>query len=282
MHFNPISYYGFKGSKAFFTVKAGSFTLLRKFTTAVILADSLQNQIVKEFYINVAANQKLNLTCIPFSTTLINFYAFINGIEIVSMSKNLYYSLKGAPINPLYVGQSPMFSISNNMALEMVYRLNVGGNLISPTENTGLFRKWSPDIKYFKNSSLTIHNASFIPKCSKIANYITPDDVYQFAWTMGLDSNKNKMSNLTWELLVDSGFHYLVRLHFCEIDKLKYVVGQRRFIIYIDYLLSKLGADVILWTNERVTPFYKDYIEKSKRRELRTTTMFSPLIYDLI
>ena len=99
---------------------------------------------------------------------------------------------------------------------------------------------------------------------------------------MGLDSNKNKMSNLTWELLVDSGFHYLVRLHFYEIDKLKYVVGQRRFIIYIDYLLSKLGADVILWTNERVTPFYKDYIEKSKRRELRTTTMFSPLIYDLI
>ena len=245
MHFNPISYYGFKGSKAFFTVKAGSFTLLRKFTTAVILADSLQNQIVKEFYINVAANQKLNLTFIPFSTTLINFYAFINGIEIVSMSENLYYSPKGAPINPLYVGQIPTFYISNNMALEMVYRLNVGGNLISPTEDTGLFRKWSPDIKYFKNSSLTIHNASFIPNYSKVANYITLDDVYQFARTMGLDSNKNKMSNLTWELLVDSGFHYLVRLHFCEIDKLKYVVGQRRFIIYIDYLLAELGADVI-------------------------------------
>ena len=135
MHFNPISYYGFKGSKAFFTVKAGSFTLLRKFTTAVILADSLQNQIVKEFYINVAANQKLNLTLIPFSTILINFYAFINGIEIVSMPENLYYSPKGAPINPLCVGQSPTFYISNNMALEMVYRLNVGGNLISPTED---------------------------------------------------------------------------------------------------------------------------------------------------
>ena len=240
--------------------------MLRNFTTAVILADSLQNLIVKEFCINVAANQKLNLTFIPFSTTLINFYAFINGIEIVSMPENLYYSPKGAPINPLYVGQSPTFYISNNMALEMVYRLNVGGNLISPTEDTGLFRKWSPDIKYFKNSGLTIHNASFIPNYSKVANYITLDDVYQFARTMGLDSNKNKMSNLTWELPVDSGFHYLVRLHFCEIDKLIYFVGQRWFIIYIDYLLAELGADVILWTDERVMPFYKDYVVKIQKK----------------
>ena len=123
------------------------------------------------------------------------------------------------------------------MALEMVYRLNVGGNLISPTDDTGLFRKlfrkWSPDIKYFKNSGSTIHNASFIPSYSKTANYTAPDDVYRSARTMGLDSNKNKMSNLTWELPVDPGFHYLVRLHFCEIDKLIYFVGQRRFIIYI-------------------------------------------------
>ena len=193
MHFNPVSYYGYEGSKAFVTVKAGSFTLLRNFTTAVILANSLQNQIVKEFYINVAANQKLNLTCIPFSTTLINFYAFINGIEIVSMPENLYYSPKGTPINPLYVGQSPTFYVSNNMALEMVYRLNVGGNLISPREDTGLFRKWSPDIKYLKNSGLTIHNASFIPNYSKIANYTAPNNVYRSARTMGLDSNKNKM-----------------------------------------------------------------------------------------
>ena len=152
------------------------------------------------------------------------------------------------------------------MALEMVYRLNVGGNLISPTEDTGLFTKWSPDIKYFRNSGLTTHNASFIPNYSKIANYTAPYDVYRFARTMGLDSNKNKMSNLTWELPVDSGFHYLVRLHFCEIDKLIYFVGQRRFIIYIDYLLAELGVDVILWTDERVTPFYKDYVVKIQKK----------------
>ena len=152
------------------------------------------------------------------------------------------------------------------MALEMFYRLNVGGNLISPTEDTGLFRKWSPNIKYFKNSSLTIHNASFIPNYSKIANYTAPNDVYRSARTMGLDSNKNKMSNLTWELPVDSGFHYLVRLHFCELNKLIYFIGQRWFIIYIDYLLSELGADVILWTDEHVTPFYKDYVVKIQKK----------------
>ena len=67
---------------------------------------------------------------------------------------------------------------------------------------------------------------------------------------------------MTWELPVDSGFHYLVRFHFCEIEKLIYFVGKRQFIIYIDYLIAELGADVILWTDEHVTPFYKDCVVK--------------------
>jgi hypothetical protein len=48
--------------------------------------------LVKEFCINVEGNQKLNLTFIPLSTSSGNFYAFINGIEIVSMPEHLYYS----------------------------------------------------------------------------------------------------------------------------------------------------------------------------------------------
>ena len=71
---------------------------------------------------------------------------------------------------------------------------------------------------------------------------------------------------MTWELPVDSGFHYLLRLHFCEIDKLIYFVGQRRFIIYIDYLLAELGANVILWIDERVMPFYRDYVVKIQKK----------------
>ena len=67
LQFHPTTYTGFEVSKDFFTVKVSSFTLLRNFS-ASDLADSLQlKSFVKEFYIHVEENQKLNLTFIPFS-----------------------------------------------------------------------------------------------------------------------------------------------------------------------------------------------------------------------
>ncbi|KAK4602957.1 hypothetical protein RGQ29_011803 [Quercus rubra] len=262
LHFNPVISSGVDGSKAFFTVKSGSFTLLRNFTASIISADD-SSQIVKEFCINVKENQNLNLTFIPFSTTTINFYAFINGIEIVSMPDNLYYSPKGAPINPLYVGQSPpTFYIDNNMALQKVYRLNMGGNLIAPTEDTGMFREWSPDNKYFRSGTGGVipHYSSVKPIYTKIEDYTAPDAVYRCAKSMGTNQNLNKQSNLTWELQVDSGFRYLVRLHFCEIDLNINSPGERLFVIDIDYQLAEPNADVIGWTESRDTPIYKDYV----------------------
>ena len=83
----------------------------------------------------------MNLTFITFSTT---FYAFINGIEIVSMPKDLYYSPKGTPDEkvPRNVDGRNEFYINYTSALEMVFRLNVGGSLIRPIEDKGFFREW--------------------------------------------------------------------------------------------------------------------------------------------
>ena len=87
----------------------GSFTLLANFS-ASILANSpgQSNNIYKEFCINVDKSQKLNLIFIPFSS---NYYAFINGIEIVSMPEDLYYRphsvTNGEELVPLFVGQAP-------------------------------------------------------------------------------------------------------------------------------------------------------------------------------
>ena len=271
LHFHPTSYSGFKVSKDFFTVKAGSFTLLRNFSASV-LADSLQEKTLsKEFCINVGDVQKLTLTFIPFSTTSINFYAFINGIEVVPMPEDLYYSPEDQSDEkvPLYVGQSPKFYINNKMALEMIYRLNVGGNLISPTEDTGLFREWSSDGKYSRSTGWMPHNTSFTPNYSKIPNYTAPDDVYRSAVTMGPNYTNNMLFNLTWRLPVDSGFNYLVRLHFCEIDLNINFVGERQFNIYIDYLLAEQDADVLLWTHKRETPYYKDFVVMIQNTEVK-------------
>jgi hypothetical protein len=98
-YFYPVSYSGFEGSHHdFFTVKANSFTLLSNFSASIYIhADSLKEDktLSKEFCINVEKDQILNLTFIPSpSTTSSKFYAFVNGIEIVSMPEKLYYGEK--------------------------------------------------------------------------------------------------------------------------------------------------------------------------------------------
>ena len=58
------------------------------------------------------------------------------------------------------------------MALQMVFRINVGGSLILPAEDTGFFREWSTDdINYFDVEGVVLHNHSLMPNYSKIENY---------------------------------------------------------------------------------------------------------------
>jgi hypothetical protein len=95
---------------------------------------------------------------------------------------------------------------------------------------------------------------------SIIRNYTAPDDVYQSAVSMGLNTTKNLRSNLTLILPVDPGFKYLARLHFYEIVSQVTKPGQRVFKIYIDNMIAEEYADVIMWTRRNETPVYKDYV----------------------
>ncbi|XP_023924808.1 receptor-like protein kinase FERONIA [Quercus suber] len=262
LYFYAASYSGFERSKDFFTVKVGSFTLLANFSASILANSTGQsNNIYKEFCINVDKSQKLNLTFIPFSS---NYYAFINGIEIVSMPEDLYYRphsvANGEELVPVYVGQAPQFYINDSMALEMVCRLNVGGGSISPKEDTGMFRQWSDGTDYLLSEGVNPRLVFMTLHYLYIPNYTAPDAVYQSAISMGSNSTRNLMSNLTWGLLVDTGFNYLVRLHFCEIEPNISIPGVRRFNIYIDYQQAEEAADVVLWTESSYRPYFKDYV----------------------
>ncbi|KAL0002260.1 hypothetical protein SO802_016041 [Lithocarpus litseifolius] len=261
LYFYSASYSGFERSKDFFTVKVGSFTLLANFSASILANSSDHSDISKEFCINVDKSQKLNLTFIPFSS---NYYAFINGIEIVSMPEDLYYRphsvANGEELVPVYVGQAPQFYINDSMALEMVYRLNVGGGSISPKEDTGMFRQWSDGTDYLLSEGVNPRLVSMTLNYLYIPNYTAPDAVYLSAISMGPNSTRNLISNLTWGLPVDTGFNYLVRLHFCEIDPNISIPGVRRFTIYIDYQQADEAADVVLWTDSNYRPYFKDYV----------------------
>jgi hypothetical protein len=90
----------------------------------------------------------LNITFTPNGS---NTYAFINGIEILSMPTNLYYTPSGDDEGFSFIGQGQgmLYRIENSTALEMLYRLNVGGRTMSISEDTGMFRLWSQDDNYF-------------------------------------------------------------------------------------------------------------------------------------
>jgi hypothetical protein len=215
LYFYPASYPNFDRSKALFFVKAGRFTLLSSFN-ASLTADAdgdSEDTIFREYYVNIQNDQRLNITFTPSGS---NAYAFVNRIEILSMPSNLYYTPSYEGIS--FVGQPNQLSIGNDTALEMVYRLNVGGGSISPSGDTGMFRLWSPGNKYlrgFPQSRETSNTTIELQFTKNVLRYTAPDDVYKTARTMGNDKTINKRYNLTWELPVDSEFNYLVRLHFC-------------------------------------------------------------------
>jgi hypothetical protein len=260
LYFYPASYDTFDRSKALFSVKAGNFTLLHSFNASLTADadDDPDDTIYREFCVNIEKDQRLDITFTPSDS---NSFAFINGIEILSMPTNLYYT----PSDDKkfhFLGQQNLYSIDNTTALEMVYRINVGGSTISATDDTGMFRSWSEDGKYlrdYKRSAFPV-NTTIELSFSVIHNYTAPENVYQTARTMGTNKTLNKSYNLTWEFPVDSQFNYLVRLHFCEFQPEIINWDDRVFLIFIANQVAEEAANVMKWSGKKKgVPVYNDY-----------------------
>ncbi|XP_017974756.1 PREDICTED: receptor-like protein kinase FERONIA [Theobroma cacao] len=258
LYFYPTSYPPFDPLKAFFSVNTGEFTLLKNFSAS--LHAQGQDTLIKEFCVNVDEGQRLNLTFIP-SPDISDSYAFINGIEIVSMPTNLYYR-PADDEGVKFLGQGNPFSMGNDTALELMYRINVGGTQISPELDTGMYRFWSDDDNYLTDAAPSVLpvNGSINLNFSDKPSFSAPDVVYTTARTMGTNKSTNEHYKLTWEFPVDSGFNYFVRLHFCEFQIEITKQGDRVFEIFIANLTAETQAEVILWSGGRGVPTYKDYV----------------------
>ncbi|KAH6791929.1 hypothetical protein C2S52_002406 [Perilla frutescens var. hirtella] len=117
LHFNQSPYKGFRGFKDLFTVQSGDFTLLSNFS-ASLTADALGvNTFAKKFCLNIKQNQRrLTITFTPETSQSIGTtYAFVNGIEIISVPASLSY-FQGSVIG---------VQIDDNTALEIIQRRNL-------------------------------------------------------------------------------------------------------------------------------------------------------------
>lgn len=265
LYFYPSSYDGLNASDALFSVAAQSYTLLRNFSVAQTVLALNYDSLVNEYLVNVEGD-RLNVTFTP-SPNASNAYAFVNGIEIVSMPPDIYGASSDSPE---IVGTNTPYTFDNSTALQTVYRLNVGGNDISPSHDTGLFRSWSGDTLYLYGAGYGVTepadpevNITYPPGTP---SYIAPVDVYSTARSMGPNANINMNYNLTWIFSVDSGFSYLVRLHFCEGSTNITEINQRVFDVFLGNQTAEDGADVIAWAQQYAlphdngVPVHKDYV----------------------
>ncbi|XP_041003170.1 receptor-like protein kinase FERONIA [Juglans microcarpa x Juglans regia] len=212
LHFHPASYSNFNRANALFSVKVGDFTVLRNFNASLNADADSKDTISREYCVNIEEGQRLNITFTP-SLSVSNSYAFINGIEILSMPNNLYFT---------------------------------------PVDDQGF------DFIGLQNWS-RVDNSTYLEMNTAKPRYTAPQGVYRTARTLGNDSTVNLSYNLTWEFPVDSGFHYLIRLHFCEFQPEIIYPGDRTFRIFIANHTVEKEADVISWSGGNGVPVYKDY-----------------------
>ncbi|KAG5527687.1 hypothetical protein RHGRI_028578 [Rhododendron griersonianum] len=263
LHFYPASYRGgFKRSEAFFTVKAGPYTLLNNFSASLTVDALGLPSLVKEYCVNIDKDQPLIIT---FSPSRIGnsdeVYAFVNGIEIISTPAALYHTREGSPVAQI-IGKSDQLTIDKSIALETVYRLNVGGSSISSIEDMGMFRDWYEDTNYLlEKSSVKPVTTTIRIKYTSIPPYTAPQKVYQTSWSLVPEDQANKTkSNFTWRLPVDLGFRYLLRLHFCELEYEIKESGKMEFSIFVNEQVAEANGDLIKWSGGNGVAVYKDYV----------------------
>ncbi|KAI9154183.1 hypothetical protein LWI28_022317 [Acer negundo] len=149
LHFCSNSYNGLNAANAVFSVTAynrlnatRSYSFLKNFSTAQTIEALNYAYIVKESLI-VMEGETLTIKFTPLTNSL-NAYAFVNGIEVMSMP-DIYRSVDGTLMS---VGLNYPIYIDNITALENVYCINMGGNDFSSFDDTGLFRSWYNDQPY--------------------------------------------------------------------------------------------------------------------------------------
>ncbi|KAL0343782.1 UNVERIFIED_CONTAM: Receptor-like protein kinase FERONIA [Sesamum angustifolium] len=228
LHFYPAPYKGFKRFKDLFTVEAGVFTLISNFSASLTAAALGVKSFSKEFCLSIEEHQTLDITFSPASSQVQDStYAFINGIEIISVPMHLSY-FRGGDLGAQVVGQKSLVYIDNSTALELIHRLNVKRDSVSSGDDF--------------------------------------DDMLGM-WATVPAQNGNEFNNLTWKRSVDVGFRYLVRIHFCELGLKMAETGGMTFKILINQMIVDTNTDIVKERDDNGSLWYRDYMVSMKGRK---------------
>ncbi|KAL4273204.1 hypothetical protein GQ457_13G003140 [Hibiscus cannabinus] len=261
LYFYPLLKYDQDLTAAPITVVTDDIVLLNNFT----FKNYKGSFLFKEYAINVTSDT-LTLTLIPSN----NSVSFVNAIEVVSIPDAVLPD-QALALNPT----APVSGLSE-FAMETVYRLNMGGPLIT-AQNDTLGRTWENDVKYLHVNSSAL-NVSVNPASIKYPASVTPETapnwVYATAEVMG-DANVSSMIfNVTWVFQVDPNFRYLVRAHFCDI--MSSSLNTLVFNLYINDDIAVASLDLSTLTGDLKVPYFKDFISSSSGESETLTVSIGP------
>lgn len=246
LYFNPLKCQNL--TDALFTVVTESFVLLNNFS----FNSHNGSYLFKEYVINVTSDVLL-LSFIPSNTSV----AFVNAIEVVSVPDRLIpdQALALSPIGPM--------SGLSSQAFETIYRLNMGGPIVTPQNDT-LGRTWENDVKYLHvNSSaanVTVSPSDIVYKAA-VTPEIAPNFVYATAETMGDANVPDDNFNMTWVFKVDPSFTFFIRVHFCDIVSKS--LNTLVFNLYINTELALGSVDLSSLAGDLDVPYYRDFVSNA-------------------
>lgn len=248
LHFHRLNSAQYNVSDALFHVSVNGFLVLSNFT-----GYDNENAKIKEYLIWADA-ENLVIRFIPSTRTK---FAFVNAIEVISAPKDLIADaaqfVNGDGIENFYG--------LTKQALEVVYRVNVGGPKVTPF-NDSLWRTWVPDEEFltFSEGSSRIYSSGRIRyQKGGASREVCPDNVYNSARVISSSNATVPNLNITWGFDVVEGYKYLVRMHFCDIASI--AIGLIYFNVYVDGHLVYKDMDLSYITNEVLSsPFYADFV----------------------
>ncbi|XP_010520290.1 PREDICTED: receptor-like protein kinase HERK 1 isoform X2 [Tarenaya hassleriana] len=260
LHFNPFNYQNFQMGSAKFSVSSGKHVLLVDFT--------VKSRVVKEYSLNVTTDD-LVLTFTPSG----NSFAFVNGIEVVSAPDTLITD------DALFIGSPGRFQGLTWQVLETVARVNMGGPLVTPNNDT-LSRTWVSDSGFILGKNLA-KSVSKINSVKYLTGYATEDTAPRFVYgtctEMNSGGDPGSNFNITWVFDVDPGFQYFLRFHFCDIVSLS--LNQLYFNLYVDSKTVVEDLDLSTYlANNLAGAYFMDYVTQSPKDTDKLRVSIGPSI----
>ncbi|CAM8988670.1 unnamed protein product [Rhodiola kirilowii] len=259
LYFHPIRGSSQNLTSASITVVTNEFVLLENFT----FENYNGSYLFKEYAVNVT-DDTLTLTFIPSN----NSVAFINAVEVMSIPDEVI------PDQATELTPKDAFSLSEH-ALETVYRLNMGGPVLTPVNDTQ-GRTWENDARYLhvNSSGANVSVSPSVIRYKTVTPEIAPNLVYATAETMGDSDVPNENFNITWVFTVDPNFKYFVRVHFCDI--ISKLLNDLVFTLYINSDVALGIVDLSAWTGGLAVPLYRDFVANSTAQTDILTVSIGP------